>query len=167
MKYKLILLGILLTFVISSCTAPKYLPKVKEIDVNPFGSYISINLLTGPNIKGELIAVDNNQLVVLTDSSNLRTALVIPINFVKNYKLQYAKPTNYSMMIPLYTSATIGHGYFLIFTAPLNLIVTTLVTTGGKTAFQYTNNEITYETLKMFARFPQGIPPNIDLANIE
>jgi hypothetical protein len=34
-------------------------------------------------------------------------------------------------------------------------------------AFQYNEKNMSYEKLKMFARFPQGIPLNIDVASIK
>jgi hypothetical protein len=55
----------------------------------------------------------------------------------------------------------------MAYTAPINLIVTISITVSGETAFQYSDKNITYDILKMFARFPQGIPPNMDLASIK
>ena len=37
---------------------------------------------------------------------------------------------------------------------------------GGEMAFTYTEKDMTYEELRMFARFPQGIPPNVDIKDI-
>jgi hypothetical protein len=59
------------------------------------------------------------------------------------------------------------HGWYSIFTIPIHLIVTISVTASGENAFKYNNKKMTYEELKMFARFPQGIPPDIDLANVK
>jgi hypothetical protein len=55
----------------------------------------------------------------------------------------------------------------LVFTAPINLMVTIVVTMSSEDAFQYNEKNMSYEKLKMFARFPQGIPLNIDVASIK
>jgi hypothetical protein len=38
---------------------------------------------------------------------------------------------------------------------------------GGETAYTYSEKNMTFNSLKMFARFPQGIPVGIDLAAIK
>ncbi len=164
MKNKIILIG-LLAIIISSCTSPRYLPSSDKIDVNQNGSYIKVIRKTTANIDGELIAIDSNKIVVLSETTN--KCMTVPINDVKRFKLQYAKPKYYGWTIPVYTLATIGHGLFLIFTAPINLIVTISVTASGESAFKYSKKNMTYDKLKMFARFPQGVPTNIDIANIK
>ncbi|MEO6902695.1 MAG: hypothetical protein ABI315_06025 [Bacteroidia bacterium] len=172
MKTKITLIA-LLAILISSCSAPKYLPSSDKIDVNQNGSYIKVNFYRAANIPrslqtyygGELIAIDSNKMVILSASTH--KCATIQIKDVKRFNLRYAKPKHYGWTIPLYTLATIAHGFLLIYTAPINLIVTTAVTISGENAFQYNKRNMTYEKLKMFARFPQGIPPNIDLANIK
>jgi hypothetical protein len=42
-----------------------------------------------------------------------------------------------------------------------------MVTTSRENAFKCNQKNMTYEKLKMFARFPQGIPPTISLTNIK
>jgi hypothetical protein len=45
--------------------------------------------------------------------------------------------------------------------------VTISVTASGESAFQYSEKNMTFEKLKMFSRFPQGILPSIDIARIK
>jgi hypothetical protein len=163
MRIKLIFWGILLVF-FSSCSSPKYLTSAKAIGVNPHGSHIRIHIKKGPNIEGELIAIDTNYIVVLVADSN--QCRMVPVQDAKKFILQYAKPKNYYWAIPLYTLSTISHGLFLFITAPLNILVTTIVAVNGETAFVYNNKNLTFEQLKMFARFPQGIPESIDISQI-
>lgn len=165
MKTNVTIFGLLAIF-INSCSSPGYLPSSDKIDVNEYGSYISISRKTTPEpeIDGELIVIDIDKIVVLTEDD--KQCVTVPVDDVKRFSLLYAKPKHYGWTIPLYTLATIGHGGFLIFTAPVNLIVTITVTVAGENAFKYNDKNMTYEKLKMFARFPQGIPPDIDLASI-
>lgn len=164
MQTKIILLG-LLAVIMSSCVYPRYLPSSDKIDINPNGSYIKIFRRTSTNITGEFIAIDSTKLVVLSELEH--KCLTIPIAEIKRFKLRYAKPKNYGWTIPGYTFATICHGFLLVITAPLNLIVTVSVTSSGERAFKYSNKNISYDKLKMFARFPQGIPSDIDTASIK
>jgi hypothetical protein len=164
MKTKIIIIG-LITILFGSCTSPRYLPSSDKIDVNEYGSYISITQRTASNIDGELIAIDSSKIVVLAEETT--KCVTVPITDVQRFKLRYAKPKHYGWTIPVYTLATIGHGLLLIFTAPINLIVTISVTASGESAFKYSDKNMTYDKLKMFARFPQGIPTNIDLESIK
>lgn len=164
MKTNILFIGLLI-FLFSSCTTPRYLPSSEQIDVNEYGSYIKITHKTASNIDGELIAIDSNEIVVLSEET--KKCVTVPVTEVKHFTLRYAKPKHYGWTIPVFTLATIGHGYFLIFTAPVNLIVTISVTASGEKAFTYSDKDMTYDKLKMFARFPQGTPPNIDLASIK
>lgn len=164
MKIKIIITG-LFAIIISSCTSPRYLPSSDKIDVNEYGSYISITRKKTSNIDGELIAIDSNKIIVLTE--NTKKCVTVPVNEVERFSLRYAKPKNYEWTIPVYTLSTITHGYYIILTAPVNLIVTISVTVAGKNAFKYSDKNMTYDKLKMFARFPQGIPTNIGIESIK
>jgi hypothetical protein len=168
MKTKLSITGILLAIIIGSCTSPRYLPKPEEIDVNQYGSYIVILKNSGAYVKGELIAIDSNRIIVLAESErdNIAQPIIVSVSDAKCFTLKYAKPKHYGWTIPLFTLATIGHGAFLLITAPINLIVTISVTTAGESAYEYNDRKMTYDKLKMFARFPQGLPPNVDMASL-
>jgi hypothetical protein len=57
MKTKIIITG-WLAIIISSCTAPKYLPSSEKIGINEYGSYIKIFCKNAPKVFGELIAIE-------------------------------------------------------------------------------------------------------------
>ncbi len=163
MKIELIVIAFLLMLV-SSCSVPRYLPHSKDVGVNEYGGYITIKPKEKNElIKGELIAIDSNEIVVL--HRELKKCVVIPVSKVKKFTLRYARPKPYHWSIPISLHSTIVHGWYLVFTAPFNSLVTSVVTIGGKTAFRYNKRNMTYEQLKMFARFPQGVPENIMLEN--
>lgn len=170
MKTKIALFGILAISLVS-CTAPGYLSTSDKIDVNPYGARIVVHSRTSPAIAGELISVDTSKIIVLKDINftgrSERTTVTIPINEINRYTVQYARSKSYGWSLPVFTLATISHGWWLVFTAPLNILVTSLVISTGNTDFQYKSKNISYEELKMFSRFPQGIPQNIDLSAIK
>lgn len=156
---------LLLLIIVSSCSAPKYVPQVEELPLSTHGSHIEVQQKSKAITEGELIAIDSTGLVILAgiETKQLRN---ITFDNIEKFKLTYAQPKNYGWTIPVYTAATISHGIFLIFTAPVNIAVTSVVASAGANAFTYNQKVISYEELRMFARFPQGIPPNIDPANI-
>ncbi|PKP48586.1 MAG: hypothetical protein CVT94_07790 [Bacteroidetes bacterium HGW-Bacteroidetes-11] len=164
MKTKIFII-VLTAIVISSCSSPGYLPSSDKIDVNEYGSYIKLTQNNKSIIDGELIAIDSNQIVVLTDKEKI--CITVPVGEVKKFSLEYAKPKHYGWSIPVGFLLPFIHGWYSIFTIPIHLIVTISVTASGENAFKYNNKKMTYEELKMFARFPQGIPPDIDLANVK
>lgn len=167
MKIKQHIFCFIMGALVSGCAVPEYLPKADEIDIDYYGSYIKVTPNTGSFIEGELIAIDTTNLYVLSEADIDGQIKTINIHDVKNFRLMYAKPKNYSWAIPVFTLATISHGYFAIFTAPINLIITTSVADGAWKSFQYSEEDMTYEELKMFARFPQGIPDGIEVEDIK
>jgi hypothetical protein len=118
----------------------------------------------GERIDGELIAIDSNKIVVL--SSTEKKCLLVSVKEIKRFTLQYAQPKQYGWTIPVFLLSTISHGFFSIFTVPVNLIVTISSTSSGNSAFKYKSKSMNYQKLKMFARFPQGIPSNIPIESI-
>jgi len=164
MKNKLAVIGILLAMVSVSCNTQTYLPDHEELDVSYFGSFIKIRNTTGSIITGELIAVDSNGVIVLTNTDGSRQAVTVQKEEIEKYKVIYAKAKNYAWTIPLYAALTASHGMWL---TPVNLLVTTAITASAITQFQYNRREMAYGNLYMFARFPQGLPPNIDILSLK
>ena len=164
MKTKFALAAFAVLLSLSSCTySPDYLPESEEIDVNPYGSYISLYRNEKETINGELIAVDSVKFIVLTDpeESPAKTIKIIPVKEVSNYFLKYADGVSYGGAIPIFTLASLAHGYYALITLPVNLLLTIAIASSGDSAFRYSENQITIKDLKMFARFPQGLPPGI------
>lgn len=164
MKTNIAFIGLLILF-FSSCSSPKYLPSSSKIDVNEYGSYIKIINKTASNIDGELIAIYSNKIVVLSEET--KKCITVSLNDVKHFKLRYAKPKHYGWSIPAFLVYPFIHGFYSIITIPIHLIVTISVTASGESAFKYSDKNMTHEKLKMFARFPQGIPSSIDIASIK
>jgi len=180
MKTNLLITGLILTLILSSCASIEYLPGTDEIDVNQHGSYIKVKNTAKKMIKGELIAVERTALLVLTDSNQNKKIVVIPLDMISSYKLRYANPKNYTWTMPVFTVATVipfpdpaaggimpFHGYFALFTAPFNFLVTAIITADATSKLQYTDQDMPYQKLKMFARYPQGLPPDIDIESIK
>lgn len=172
MKSSIFLIFIALT--LNSCLSFKHanIPKVKDIGTGYYGSYIVVKLNKGVKINnnrhviGELIAVDNEKMIVFMVNEQSPQPEKIALNDIKRFSLYYAKGPNYSFtsLLPL---STITHGIFLIFTFPINLAVSIYDMDSAIIDFRYNQNNISFEKLKMFARFPQGIPPNVTLKDLK
>lgn len=157
---------LLLLILASSCSAPKYIPEVEEVPFSAYGSFIEVQPLSGAKIEGELIAIDEVTMFVLTGKDSPKQLQNLPVNDIGTFKLTYAQPKDHAWTIPVYTLATASHGLLALFTAPANIVVTSIVTARGANAFTYNEKVMKYEELRMFARFPQGIPPNVERANL-
>lgn len=166
MARKIAFLGLVLMLLLSSCKAPAYLPESEDIGTHAFGSYIIIDLNEGKDLEGELISIDEEALLVLPKQGDLQIQNV-PTGNIKSFTLMYAQPKNYGWSIPVSVLITASHGVFAVFTAPINIIVTSVVTARGQKAFTYRDQDISMEELKMFARFPQGLPPQIEVAEVK
>ncbi|MDH5599013.1 MAG: hypothetical protein OEY34_07810 [Cyclobacteriaceae bacterium] len=156
-------LGCLL--LLGSCASPKYMPSYDKIDVSEYGSYIKIR---GNNIEmtaGELIAIDKGNFIILSEKE--RKCVSIPLREVNNYTLKYAQPKHYGWTIPVFSVVSLGHGLLALISLPVSLSTTSAVTASGETAFTYNKKSIPIKKLNQFARFPQGIPPNISLEMIK
>jgi hypothetical protein len=164
MKTKLYIIGII-TLLIGGCAATGHLPTSDKIDVFEFGSFITLVYKKSDlKLRGELIALDSNTMVVL--SSETRKCVSIPVSEVGKFSLRYASPKSYGWAPPVLSLLSLSHGYWSVFTIPINLIVTIAVEAESRNSFRYNHENITYQDLKMFARYPQGIPPGIALASI-
>lgn len=172
MKTKLILLTMSAAFILNACSFPKYLPRYDTIGENQYGSFIKIKRPNKTALKGELIAVQLDGIYILSDSVAKGDTLKykqlhrVTLEQMENFSVYFAKPPSYEIFVPLLSLATISHGAFLIFSFPINLITTIAVASGAYDSSSYNSKEITMDQLKMYARYPQGIPPGIDIASI-
>ena len=105
--------------------------------------------------------------MVLTKQDEKSILKTIPIGRGLKFKLRYASGKRYGWTIPTYTALSFMHGWAAMFSLPVNLLVTVAITNSGVQAFTYKNQDISYEELQMFARFPGGIPEYIDRDKIQ
>jgi len=164
MKTKLfICLALLLA--LGSCKAPHYVPPTEYVGIERYGSQIIIIPVVGEKIKGEFIAIDDDMFIILNDGTGKITH--IPQSDIKRFKIRYAQPKQYGWTIPVSVASTVVHGWFLVFTAPLNAVVSTGATVSGASDFTYKDSAMSYDEIQMFARFPQGIPEGVELGEID
>jgi len=154
-----------LTALIVSCGTPRYVPTPKNVGNELYGSFIVLKILDRESsIQGELIAVNEDDLVILNARGMITT---LPKSSVGEFEVKYANSQGkYGWHILIYTLLSLGHGLKLVISVPVNLITTTSISLSAAKDYKYNNETIGYEKLRMFARFPQGIPEGIQLTDI-
>ena len=69
------------------------------------------------------------------------------------------------------TLSTVSHGFFLVFSAPVWIITSTVIWNNQtKTAVERYPDDfewITLDAMRVYARFPQGLPENLDRTKLE
>ena len=156
---------IFLMMMLGGCSTQYYLPAIEKVNVSEFGSYISITTANGQHIRGELIAAGVAEIVVL--EKNTRKCLAIDSKDVLRFRIRYAKAVHYGWYIPAFTMFTILHGWYSVFTAPVNLLTTIIITLTGEIDYTLNQNSVSLSEAAMFARFPQGIPEGVHIADIQ
>lgn len=165
MKTNLIICAIAISL-LCSCATPHYLPEAENIPSSQYGANIKVYRFKAQAIiQGELIAVDSTKIIVRSDATHL--CREIPKSEIQRYLVRYAEGYHYGWAIPTYALATFSHGFLLVITMPVNILVTSIITGNAENEFTYKEKHLPYEQLNMFARFPQGIPPNIKLEDIK
>jgi hypothetical protein len=153
-----------------ACTAcahntapPGWLPKPAESQAAAYGSWIELTYQGSEERRtdGELIAVSAESVWVLSGNQGV----VIPTAAVKSGKLtayaaQKGGPTLWTIVGTL---STISNGAFLILTAPMWMIGGSLAVAGESRAPERRTPRLAWAELAPYARFPQGLPPGIEL----
>lgn len=156
------ILFILSTFV--SCKMYDSIPMVDEIGQFEKGSQIKIISDKKSMSKGELIAVTPDRIVFLNRYNKLETINRKNINSVKIIA-SYTHSKRDAKDADLIGLMTIGHGFWLVFTLPIN-ILTISSNNKSKYILKHSGN-INWKSVSMYARFPGGIPEGIDILELE
>ena len=153
----------------ASTTAPQgWLPLPPVAQHESYGGWISVSSHTGDLkriVHGELIAIHPNQVFILTvqELTSISTNSIYDMKLTA-YNAQHGQLAGWTGLGIL---STISHGVFLIFSAPFWII-------GGSctTGIRSHEPQITYpakslEAFRAYARFPQGLPKDIDRQSLK
>lgn len=174
MKNKILIISALAIIALCvSCASVGYLPGPgQHVGSSQYGSYIRINTHNRKLIAGELIAVHPDGLIIRQHKKKSTYAtvstIIVPYQTISDFRLRYAEGSKYyAWPIPVLLASTFTHGVGVVITLPLNAIVSGVVASSAATEFVYAKREIGYPNLKMFARFPQGLPDHLRLEDIK
>lgn len=161
-------------FLFSSCKtiyAPDgALPEAENLPSDPYGAWCVLKLKDSSSRKnkeqklvmGELIAVDDTSVYVLSDTLLKK----IPHKSIETSVIEIdQKNKRYITHACMGTIFTFSHGWLSVFTAPLWLLfglpVAINETARDRYAAEYP--DITYwESVSKFSRFPQGLPEDLN-----
>jgi hypothetical protein len=165
----LIILGLSAMY---SCKGPEGLPLPAALPFEVNGAHIQIENLSRQYTRGELIATNEQGVYVLMQLDNDeeqwggKELKLLPWNEIKAYTLHYAKGKDQNWRILVYTLGTLSHGFFAVFTLPINLIATSVAASNFVNEYALRDSELPRNDLWKYARFPQGIPEGVALGDI-
>jgi hypothetical protein len=159
---------------LSSCYPKTYLPKPKEYLSDVKGSYITVVMKSRSHIthEGEIIAVDKEHLILLS-VSRWDTTTVIHKEEVQSAQILLARtsddPEKIGTWAGLMNLMTLAHGYFMVFTVPMNIIASIATATGASNSNYRIHypDEIKWDDISKFARFPQGMPKGVEVKDLD
>lgn len=164
-KIQIITLGLILC--IFSCRAPSYLPQPSTFNDHVKGLHFVGFLHGGGSVKGEIIDVTENEMFILSNRKNRKLSIVsrerlkkgnIVVCTVNDKVKMFSDWTGWMIL------SAFVHGFVGLLTIPLNFSLSAQAT---QTAYRVKYPEaVSWEELKKFARFPQGLPNEIKLSDI-
>ncbi len=153
-------------------SAPVPMPSAAVAATEAFGGWVTIRTADDgrdrarSEVAGELIAVHPDSVFVMTDSglvgmtrSRARKATLFAYD---------SRAGDLAAWGFAGTLLALSNGYFFVLTAPVWIITTSVVTTHqSNAAMVQTSNSAGWDQLKLYARFPQGIPPALDRSTLK
>lgn len=170
------LLGVVVTGCAGTGAPSGWLPNAAATQEEAHGAWISIRHRSDGDdvrVEGELIAVGDDTVFVLTTDSAAWSLVAIPRSDDLTAKLGTYDPATGGIVAWTFlgTVSTMSHGINLILSAPVWIITGTVVTnTQARTAIERYPGDSPWDAwdeLRVFARFPQGLPESVDRAMLE
>lgn len=165
-------LGLLSAILFLSSCASKvpYLPKAEEAHQFLYGYHITLELKESKReMSGELIAVDQGDILILPLSGEIPKPKVerIPLTQAQSFNVRLINyrtvPISSVVLMPL----VLSHGIMAAATLPINVVTSGIVIGSMRDRASVSDKEIPWAQLPRYARFPQGLPPGLDLAQIQ
>lgn len=145
-----------------------FLPSPAQAVRDVYGGWIEVTVSAGRHdstIAGELIAARADTVWVLPDSGPVAA---VPTSTVKHGRV--ARYNSEAGAIAGFTAlgvvSTISNGFLLGITAPLWIITGVVASSNESHAPLRGVPPLAWTDLAAYARFPQGLPPGIDLGEI-
>lgn len=152
----------------ASTGAPKdWLPEATEATRDPYGAWIAAEF-PGPQqdllLEGEFLAVDRDSLYVLSGYVPLDDPIVsVPLVLVEKAKIAHFDPqmARVNGWVLAGSLSTLSHGLGAGITLPLWVIMGSALAGGHSRTPLENYPNLTWEELRVYARFPQGPPPGM------
>jgi hypothetical protein len=149
----------------TACTrnpAPSgWLAPPHEAQSDPYGAWIVVTREDTSDVGGELLAVERDSLFVLTSDSAVNAFATDRLlrATVAYYDSEWGRLATWTALGSL---GTISNGFVLILTLPISAIGGSVATAAQSRApIRRVERGGNWEDLRMFARFPAGLPANL------
>ena len=165
--------SIILVVAVAGCAsnpAPSgWLPGAGDVPIEPYGAWVEVGLGSAERertVSGELLAVHPDSLFVFV-AGNLEAYSITEIR-----QARVAWYESGASMLMIWTAAgslaSLSHGAFGVITLPLWILGGSLASASqSRSPFvDYDPAKSRLESLSPYARFPQGIPPDIDRSHL-
>ena len=165
--------SIILVVAVAGCAsnpAPSgWLPGATDVPIEPYGAWVELGIGSAEperTVSGELLAVHQDSLFVFV-YGNLEAYSITEIR-----QARVAWYESGASMLMIWTVAgslaSVSHGAFGMITLPLWILGGSLASASqSKSPFvDYDPGKSRPESLRPYARFPQGIPPDIDRSRL-
>jgi len=163
----LCLLAVLKTGCATSIAPKRWLPNPSEAQSQAFGAWMTVEYGSEAGTKisdGELIAVQENNVYLLTKDG----IAVISTDKVQNAMFAiYKEKKIVGLWAFLGTLSTISHGWYLILSAPTWAITGIVSAIGESKSGLNKYPDLSWQEIKKYARFPQGIPKGVGLESLK
>lgn len=175
-KYISIIIGIIiLNGCITNNVPSTYVHGTKNLNNNPYGCWLIVHMNSnyseyqGQEVGGELLAIEKDTVYLLVEDFNI---IICPAKNIISAKLITHKNQagTFALFTGLFITPNIigalayGIGGFMILAIPVaitGLTVTLIEATGQGNVLLYPEKS-SLKSFGKFARFPQGIPTNVD-----
>lgn len=154
-----------------SCKSPSYLTKPKDFKYHVKGLYFETEIVKNFKIIGEIIEVNDNEIKILPINSEKIIAIekdrINSADIIVSLTGNEVKKIN--ILATVTALSTVPHGWFWAITLPISL-TTSIATAQSAAKATYRvkyPDDIDWSNISKFARFPQGIPENIDINRIQ
>lgn len=148
----------------ASSGAPEFgLPDPNDRNSLAYGGWIIVNSTdekAGSELSGELVAIDSTNLYLLTEFSEF---LSVPLKDIQKATLTAydIKSGKLGLWVGLGLLSTASHGMVVIASAPAWLLFGALPVIGQSYAPRHSYPKESWESIRRFARFPQGLPSGL------
>lgn len=138
-------------------------PTIEMMERQGLGGQVVVTTHSGAAVNGELIAVDAARVYVLQRPLRPGAFVAIDLRSISSANLfRYEPQGGLGTWGLVGALSTLSHGFVLVLSAP-----TWLVTAGVVSGFEQDHivmsyPKTTWREISMWARFPQGLPPNVD-----
>jgi len=159
-------LALALVTTLSACAsnpAPRrWLAPAREAQSDPYGAWIVLRAEARTVLtSGELLAVETDSVFVLSENGHVEG---VPRHAIADATIAYydSEWGTTAAWAAAGTLSTLSHGYGLVFTAPVWLLVGTIAAgTDSRAPLLTVNSPVRWVQAQAYARFPGGLPAGL------